>query len=205
MIEITGEKGAGKTQISLLICVICSLNNNRVVYSDNSWNFKPEKLKYMIDKFSEYKENSKYFLKNIAYQRIYHVDDLPKLIKKIKIFDYNTLLLDDIIPMFLYTYKENVHLEVRKFIKEISLISLKKKIIIIFTNSITEKIDSKSKKSYLKESFNHDLIRYTHYKFRLQINRSNSKIIECKLHYPYNIYNTKSKIDLRDLEYTNHQ
>lgn len=193
----------GKTQISLLICAICSLNNTKVVYSDNSWNFKPEKLKHLIDKSTNYKENSDFFLKNIAYQRIYELDDLSKLIKKIKIFDYDILLLDDIIPMFLYKYKDNIHLEIRNIIKEISLISLTKKITVIFTNTITEKIDSNSKRSYLKEPFLHDLIRYTHYKFSLYTDKSYSKIIQCKLNYPYSTHNANSRINLSDFEDTN--
>jgi RecA/RadA recombinase len=199
LIEITGKKGTGKTQISLLICAISSLYNKRIVYIDGSWNFRAERIKLIIDKYLAYKEDSDIYLKNIAYQRIFELNDLVKLIKKIKIFDFDVILFDDIIPMFIYNFKENMGLEVRSFIKDLSLITLSKKITIIFTNTITEKIDKETKKIQSKELFYHDIIRYVHYKFYLQAHPINKRITECKLFHPYNVNNITTDIDLSNL------
>ncbi len=68
-----------------------------------------------------YNNDSKIYLKNIVYQRIYELDDLTKLVKKIKIINFDVLILDDIIQIFLHKYKENTRLEVRNFIRELSL------------------------------------------------------------------------------------
>jgi RecA/RadA recombinase len=199
LIEITGKKGSGKTQISFLICAVNSLYNKRIIYIDGSGNFRPERIKSIIDKYHIHKENSNTHLKNIAYQRVYELNDLVKLIKKIKILNFDLILLDDIPPMFIYKFKDNTHLEVRSFIKDLSLITLSKKTTIIFTNTIAEKIDKDGKIMHLRELFFHDIIRYVHYKFYLQVNPLNKRITECRLFHPYNIHNLTTAIDLSDL------
>ncbi len=63
--------GSGKTQICFSICAINSINNKKTLYIDGSGNFRPERIKSMIDKDIEDREKSNQYLKNIAYQRIY--------------------------------------------------------------------------------------------------------------------------------------
>jgi RecA/RadA recombinase len=196
LIEITGKKGSGKTQISFLICAINSMNNKKIIYVEGSGNFRPERIKSMIDKYSISNVDSKEYLKNVIYQRIYELDDLFKLINKIKILNLDILILDDIIPMFLYKFRENTRLEMRSFIRELSLITLSKKIIILFTNTLIETVNEDSKNKYLRELFFHDILRYVHFKFLLQTNNNNKEIIECTLVHPYSINNTKTDIDL---------
>ena len=201
LVEITGKKGSGKTQISFSICAINSINNEKTLYIDGSGNFRPERIKSMIDKHLNNKniDESNFYLKNIAYQRIYELDDLIKLIKKIKILDFDIIILDDIIPMFIYKFKYNTRLEVRSFIRELSLITFSKKKMIVFTNTVIEKMDKEGKDVYLRELFFHDIIRYVHYKFYLQINQDNKQIIECKLIHPYSINNSKTFINISNL------
>ena len=127
LIEITGKKGSGKTQISFLICAVSSLYNKRIIYIDGSGNFRPERIKSIIDKYLIHKENSNTYLKNIGYKRVYELSDLVKLIKKIKILNFDLILLDDITPMFIYKFRDNTHLEVRSFIKNIFINNLVKK------------------------------------------------------------------------------
>lgn len=153
----------------------------------------------MIDKYLVHKENSNTYLKNIVYQRIYEVSELTKLIEKIKIFNFDLILFDDIIPLFIYKFKDNIRLEVRSFFKDLSLITLSKKMTIIFTNTIVEKIGKEGEIIYLRELFFHDIIRYVHYKFHLQVNPINKRITECRLLHPYNIHNLKTNIDLSNL------
>ncbi len=172
------------------------MNNKKIIYVEGSGNFRPERIKSMIDKHSIIKGDCKEYLKNIIYQRIYELEDLFKLITRIKILNFDILILDDIIPMFLYKFKENTRLEIRSFIRELSLITLSKKIIILFTNTLIEKVTKDNENKYLRELFFHDIIRYVHFKFLLQTNNKNKEIIECTLIHPYTINHTKTEIDL---------
>ncbi len=153
----------------------------------------------MIEKNIENKEKSNIYLKNIAYQRIYNLNNFVKLVKKIEAIDFDYLILDDIISMFLYQFKDNTRLEIRKLIRDLSVISLSKKKIIIFTNMIIEKKDIDKKNNQLRELFFHDIIRYVHYKFYLKRNCDNERITELKLVHPYIKFCSKMIIDLSKL------
>lgn len=153
----------------------------------------------MIDKNIENREKCNLYLKNIAYQRIYNLGNFTKLIKKIEAIDFDFIILDDIIPMFSYQFKGNTRLEIRKLIRELSLITLSKKINIIFTNIITEKTNTDKKNNQLRELFFHDIIRYVHYKFYLSKDLNNHKIVELKLVHPHEKSSSKVFIDLSKL------
>lgn len=190
LIEIAGKRGSGKTQVSFSICAINSINNKKTIYIDGSGSFRPERIKSIIDNNlpdNEEKGKSEIYLKNISYQRIYDLDDLSKLIKKIKIMDFDFTIFDDIIPMFIYKSKDNTRSEVKRFVRDLSLITLLKKTCIIFTNIIYEKKDIDGKNIHSREIFFHDIIRYVHFKFYLQSNLNNlndKRLIECKLIHP---------------------
>jgi hypothetical protein len=153
----------------------------------------------MIDKNIENREKCNLYLKNIAYQRIYNSGNFTKLIKKIETIDFDFIILDDIIPMFSYQSKDNTRLKIRKLIRELSLITLSKKINIIFTNIITEKTNTDKKNNQLRELFFHDIIRYVHYKFYLNKDLNSERIIELELVHPYNKSCSKVFIDLSKL------
>ncbi|MGN6615508.1 MAG: hypothetical protein ACTHKC_10770 [Candidatus Nitrosocosmicus sp.] len=184
LMEVVGKKGSGKTQLNFSICAINSINNKKTIYLDGSGSFRPERIKSIIDRNLTNREDSKPYLKNIAYQRIYDVDDLEKIIKKIKIMDFDFVIIDDIIPMFMYRFKDSGRVEIRRFVRDLSLITLSKKTIIIFTNIIFEKNDLQKKDIHQSELFFHDIIRYVHFKFHLQSNLKNKRINECKLIQP---------------------
>ena len=77
--------------------------------------------------------------------------------------------------------------EVKRFVRDLSLITLLKKTCIIFTNIIYEKKDIDGKNIHSREIFFHDIIRYVHFKFYLQSNLNNlndKRLIECKLIHP---------------------
>ena len=191
--------GSGKTQLCFSICAINSINNKKTLYIDGSGNFRPERIKSMIDKDIEDREKSNQYLKNIAYQRVYNLDNLTKLIKKTEAIDFDFIILDDIIPMFLYQFNDNTRIEIRKLIRDLSLITLSKKINIIFTNIIIEKTNTDKKNNQLRELFFHDIIRYVHYKFYLKKDLNNEKITELKLVHPYEKSCSKAFIDLSKL------
>jgi hypothetical protein len=171
------------------------MNNQKIIYVDGSGNFRPERVKSMMDKLSNGNPESKKYLKNIIYQRIYEFDDLTKMVNKIKIINFDILILDDILPIFLFRFKDNTRIEVRKFLRELSMITISKKKIILFTNIAIEKVNKDGKGNALHELFFHDIIRYVHFKFFLKNHRNNRQLIECKLLYPYNAKNPKTDID----------
>jgi hypothetical protein len=153
----------------------------------------------MIDKNTENREKSDQYLKNIAFRRIYNLDNFSNLIKKTEAIDFDYIILDDIIPMFLHQFRDNTRLEVRKLIRDLSLITLSKKIIIIFTNVIIEKTNPDKKTSQLRELFFHDIIRYVHFKFYLKKYINDEKITELKLVHPYDKSCSNVFIDLSKL------
>ena len=152
----------------------------------------------MIDKYLTDNDENNLYLKNIAYKRIYELGDLIELLNKIRILNFDLIVLDDVIPMFTYKFKDNTRLEVRRFIRDLSMVTLSRKIMIIFTNTVTEKRDKDGKNIHLQELFFHDIIRYVHYKFYLQNNPYNKKITECKLIQPYIIKDSKAYINLNN-------
>ncbi len=185
LIEICGKKGSGKTLVALSICAINSVRNKKIVYVDGSGNFRPDIIESMIGNFAETRENHQNFLKNIIYLRIYEIDDLLKLTKKINILNPDIMILDDIIPLFLYNIKENLHLEIRKFIRELAITALISKKKIFFTNTNFQKKDLNLVK-YEYELFLYDIVRYVHFKLYLQMIELNNhkKKINCILLHP---------------------
>jgi hypothetical protein len=101
--------------------------------------------------------------------------------------------------MFLYQFKDNVRIEIRKLIRELSLITLSKKKVIIFTNLTLEITDRDKKQNQIRELYFHDIIRYVHYKFYLNKDLNDVKIAELKLIHPYNKICSKWNIDLSKL------
>ena len=182
--------------MSFLICAVSGINNKKIIFAGGSGNFNPERIKLMMDKTLIDNNESKIYLKNIIYQRIYEFEDLAKLVKKIKIMNFDILILDDVIPLFLYKFKENTRLEVRGLIRELSMITLSKKIIVLFTNLVVEKVNKDGKGTFLHELFFHDIVRYVHFKFFLKNHHNNKQVIECKLIHPPNPKNLNNVIDL---------
>jgi hypothetical protein len=141
------------------------------------------------------------YLKNIVYQRTYDLGSLAKIVKKIKILDFDFVIFDDVISMYMYEFKDGRNrIEIRRFVRDLSLIALSKKTVIIFTNIIYEKKDSYEKKNiYQRELFFHDIIRYVHYKFYLQSHLNNKRITECKLIQPTIKHGSSSYINIDNL------
>src|SRR4029078_8646597 len=93
---------------------------------------------YLLKLADANNEELKNLLKTIIYQRIYESDKLILLLKKIKVLEIDYVILDDVIPLFLYSQNKNIRQEVRKFIREIAVITLAKKISIVFTSTLIE-------------------------------------------------------------------
>lgn len=198
LIEIIGKKGSGKTDLTLLICAINSINRKKTLYGDGSGNFRPEKINQFLKKMTNNdQEITKSSLKRIIYQRIYEIDEITNLIRKIKVLDIDCVILDNMIPKFLYRHNGNSRLEIRKFVREIALIALTKKICIIFTSTIIEKFETNQDDKVQYELFYHDIIRYVHIKMLIQ--ERNKEIINCNLIYPKKTDYSKLTIEINTL------
>ena len=134
LVELVGKKGAGRTRLVYLICSLNSIRSKKTLYLGGSGNFRPEIISESLVKIvNASEEELRIFLKMITYQRISEVDKLINLLKKIKLLEIDCIILDDLISLFLYNQNKNIRLEVRKFIREIALIAVTKKISIVFT------------------------------------------------------------------------
>lgn len=200
LIELIEKKGRGRTQLIYLICAIISTKSKKTLYLDGSGNFRPEVIYEFLQKITNVSDKElRTFLKNITYQRIYEMDKLIILLKKIKVLDIDCVILDDIIPLFLYNQDKNIRHEVRRFIREIALIAITKKISMVFTSTLVEKFEGNSLEGINYELFYHDIIRYVHIK--ASIKRKTQNMIECTFIHPTSIMDSKLLININALEH----
>ena len=181
-----------------LVYLICSLNSVRskkTLYLDGSGNFRPEVInEYLLKISNANDEELRKFLKKITYQRIYEVDKLVLLMKKIRVLEIDCVILDDVIPLFLYNQNKNIRQEVRRFIREIALIAIAKKISVVITNTLIEKFEENSFERINYELFYHDVIRYVHIK--ASIKRRTQNTIECEFIHPKHLIDSRLSINL---------
>ncbi len=198
LIELVGKKGAGKTHLVYLICSLNSIRSKKTLYLDGSGNFRPEVINEYLLKISKANdEELKKFLKKITYQRIYETDKLIILLKKIKLLEIDCVIIDDVIPLFLYNQNKSIRQEVRRFIREIAFIAITKKIGIVFTSTLVEKFDETSFERINYELFYHDIIRYVHIK--ASIKRITQNTIECEFIHPKHLIDSRLSINLDNL------
>ena len=198
LIELVGKKGAGRTRLVYRMCALNSMRSKKTLYLDGSGNFRPEVIReYLLKIADANNEELKNFLKRILYQRIYESDKLILLLKKIKVLEIDCVILDDVIPLFLYSKNKNIRQEVRKFIREIALITLAKKISIVFTSTLIEKFEKNSFDRINYELFYHDIIRYVHIK--ASIKRRNQNTLECEFIHPKQLIDYRLSVNLEKL------
>jgi hypothetical protein len=195
LIELVGKKGSGRTQLVYLICSLNSIRSKKTLYLDGSGNFRPEVInEYLLKLSNADDEQLRNFLKKITYQRIYEVDKLIILLKKIKVLEIDCVILDDVIPLFLYNQNKNIRQEVKRFIREIALIAITKKIGVVFTSTLIEKYEENNFGLINYELFCHDIIRYVHIK--ASIKRSTQNMIECEFIHPKHLINSRLSFNL---------
>ena len=195
LIELVGKKGSGRTQLVYLICSLNSIRSKKTLYLDGSGNFRPEVInEYLLKLSNANDEQLRNFLKKITYQRIYEVDKLIILLKKIKVLEIDCVILDDVIPLFLYNQNKNIRQEVKRFIREIALIAITKKIGVVFTSTLIEKYEENNFGLINYELFYHDIIRYVHIK--ASIIRSTQNMIECEFIHPKHLINSRLSFNL---------
>ena len=195
LVELVGKKGHGKTHLIHLLSSLITIRGKKTLYVDGSGNFRPEIIYEFLKEITNVSDQDlRIFLKNITYQRIYEVDKLISLLKKIRVLDIDCVILDDVIPLFLYNQNKNIRQEVRRFIREIALIAITKKISMILTSTLVEKFEENSFERINYELFYHDIIRYIHIKARIK--RRTQNMIECTFIHPTSLMDSKLLINL---------
>ena len=198
LIELVGKKGAGRTHLVYLICSLNSIRSKKTLYLDGSGNFRPEVInEYLLKMVNANDWELKKFLKKIIYQRIYEVDNLNLVLKRIKVLEIDCVIFDDVIPLFLYNQNKNIRQDVRRFIREISLIAITKKISIFFTSTLIEKFEETSLERINYELFYHDIIRYVHIK--ASIKRRTQNTIECEFIHPKQLIDSRLVVNFGKL------
>jgi hypothetical protein len=198
LMELVGKKGVGGTHLVYLICSLNSMRSKKTLYLDGSGNFRPEVInEYLLKIANANDEELKKFLKKITYQRIYETDKLILVLKRIKVLEIDCVIFDDVIPLFLYNQNKNIREEVRRFVREIALTAIAKKISIFFTSTLVEKFEETSFERINYELFYHDIIRYVHIK--ASIKRITQNTIECEFIHPKHLIDSRLSINLDNL------
>ncbi len=195
LFELVGEKGSGKTSLIHTICATNTINNKKSIYIDGSGSFRPEFIREYLDRSANYsKEEIIQHLKNISYVRVYEPESITGIFRKIRLLNVDCIVIDDLLYLYLHHHRAKIRFEVRKFIREMALIALIKKINIIFTNTIVRTKRDQDLEAISYELFYNDVVRYIHVKALLQNNINN--IIDCSFIYPESLESIKLKISV---------
>ena len=191
LIEFAGEKGSGKTSLLHMICTKNTLQNRKTLYIDGSGGFRPEIIHDYLEKSFNWnnKELIIQYLKNIKYMRIYEPDSIFSVLPRIRIMDIDCIVIDDMILLCLQSPRSKMRFKVRKFVRDMAIMALIKRINIIFTNTIICRYEALDKEPISYELLYNDLARYVHVKSMLYNITKN--IIECEFIYPKKLDNIK--------------
>lgn len=135
--DIYGASGTGKTQLLFQICVNTIKNGGTVLYQDTTGSFRPERI-LEIQK----KQNLTFdILEKITISRITNTSDQIKSIDIMNSSNFSLIVIDNITDLFSYEYsKEDKTFEKNslfiRYIHNLSLVAINKKIPIIITNMI---------------------------------------------------------------------
>ena len=139
VIEIFGPNGVGKTHF-LINIMLNHLETGSVLFYDTTGEFRPERVNQII-KTRDLKPE---ILENLKIGRARNISEQINSISKIRNFhNLSLILIDNITDLFSfeYTKKESSiekHNLFMKYIHDLSLLSIEKKIPIIITNQIRQ-------------------------------------------------------------------
>ncbi len=166
--DVFGASGTGKTQFLFQIVVNSTKNGGSVLYLDTTGGFRPERI-MEIQKQHNLDYN---VLDKITISRIRSTSEQLQSLEKIRYSDFSLVVIDNITDLFSYEYDEDESVFQKnslfmRFMYDLTLISIKKKIPIVITNMIRH-INGKE-----IENMATSIDLYTHIKIRLS--KSNSK------------------------------
>jgi len=135
--DIYGGSGTGKTQLLFQICINAIKNGGNVLYQDTTGSFRPERI-LEIQK----QQNLTFdILEKITVSRITNTSEQIKSIDIMNVSNFSLIVIDNITDLFSYEYpKEDAIFEKNslfiKYVHNLSLVAINKKIPIIITNMI---------------------------------------------------------------------
>jgi len=135
--DIYGASGTGKTQLLMQICVNAIRNGDKVLYQDTTGNFRPERILEI-----QRQQNLTFdILEKITISRITNTSEQIKSVDILNNSDFSVIIIDNITDLFSYEYpKEDAIFEKNslfmKYIYNLSLIAINKKIPIVITNMV---------------------------------------------------------------------
>ena len=157
--DIYGANGTGKTQLLLQICTNSIKNGGEVLYLDTTGNFRPERILGMNDLKHD-------LLDKIKVLRITNTSEQIKGIDVMNSQNFSLIVIDNVTDVFSYEYQNKdqtlqKNMLFKKFMRQLSLIAINKKIPIVITNMIRN-IDDKE-----IENMRSAIDPFTHIKIRL--------------------------------------
>jgi DNA repair protein RAD51 len=168
--DIYGPSGTGKTLLALQISVNSLKNGGKVLFQDTTGNFRPERLLEIMKSFGL---DSK-LLENVHVSRITNTSEQIECLSDIRRNDdFSLIVVDNVSDLFSFEYSDKKTLEKNitfmKYMHELSLIAIEKKIPIVIINQVRSDGDSE------KENMEKAISMYTHLKIKLS--RCDSKYL----------------------------
>ena len=135
--DIYGASGTGKTQLLLQICVNAIKNGANVLYQDTTGQFRPERILEIKNRQNLTLD----VLEKITVSRITNTSEQIKSIDILNDSNFSLIVIDNITDLFSYEYTNEKTLFEKnslfmKYIRNLSLIAITKKIPVVITNMI---------------------------------------------------------------------
>ena len=161
--DIFGAYGTGKTQLAMQICINSLQKGGHIFFQDTTGEFRPER---MLEIIKNHNFDPK-LLDNVKVGRITNTSEQLQYLSKItESENFSLVIIDNVTDLFSFEYsKVTQELEKRnlfmKYMHDLSLIAIQKKIPIVVTNMI-RKIDEIE-----KEHLDKSISIFTHIKIKL--------------------------------------
>lgn len=161
--DIFGAYGTGKTQLVMQICINSLQKGGHIFFQDTTGEFRPER---MLEIIKTHNFDPK-LLDNVKVGRITNTSEQLQYLSKItESENFSLVIIDNVTDLFSFEYsKVTQELEKRnlfmKYMHNLSLIAIQKKIPIVVTNMI-RKIDEIE-----KEHLDKSISIFTHIKIKL--------------------------------------
>ena len=160
--HIFGAAGTGKTQLAMQILINSLLHDGIVLFLDTTGKFRPERMLDLI-KSRNLDPN---LLDRVKVARITNTSEQINYLSKIKENNFSIVVIDNITDLFSYEFsKDDQNLEKNiifmRYMHDLSLISIQKKLPIIVTNMIRKFDDLE------RENLDKSISMFTHVKIQL--------------------------------------
>lgn len=162
--DIFGANGTGKTQLAIQISINSLKEGGKILFQDTTNEFRPERMLEIVKR----RKLESNLLDRVTVARITNTAEQIGYISKIKeIRDFSLVVIDNVTDLFSFEYfKEEQTLEKHvlfmKYMRELSLAAIQKKIPIVVTNMVRKFEDLE------KENLDKSISMFTHMKIKLQ-------------------------------------